>query len=434
MASRLWLCVVSGDRRGGLVEVTADPVTIGSGQANALRLLSPGVAPLHATIARQDGGAVVRSLVRDGSVTVDGAVVDGALVVSPPADVRIAGTRLLISPEIPDFGALQARHTRLDEAMAAAEAPHRRRRPRRRAVAAAALLAAAVVVAVALVAHTGDEAPSGDIARVVRLGAPGTVLVGAGAAGEGSGWVADARRGLVVTNFHVVNGGRSFEVVASGRAYGATLYAAAPCDDIAVLRVAGLRGARALALALGDDERPAAGAIVVALGFPANAIGAAKLTSTAGVVSVTGARLPAANAESPSLPDVVQTDAHLNPGASGGPLLDLRGRVVGMDTAVLTSVGGAPIQGQGYAIAAARLKRVLGVLDTGRSLGWPGRAMSFAGGRAVVGGARVSTIAGRALGPTLASYCDAVRGVHGPVPVALRDARTGATRSRRMGF
>ena len=246
--------------------------------------------------------------------------------------------------------------------------------------------------------------------------------------------MADARRGLVVTNFHVVNGGRSFEVVTAGRAYGATVYAAAPCDDVAVLRADGLHGVRALALALGDDERLAAGAIVVALGFPANAIGAPKLTSTAGVVSVIGASLPASSADAPPLPDVVQTDAHLNPGASGGPLLDLRGRIVGMDTAVLTSVDGAPIQGQGYAIAAARLKRVLGVLDTGRSLGWPGRSMSFVGGRAVVDGARVSTIAGRALGPTVASYCDAVRGTRGSVPVAVRDARTGATRTLRMGF
>src|SRR2546423_5501721 len=257
MPSRLWVCVVSGDRRGGLVEVTTEPLTIGSGQANALRLLSPGVAPLHASIARQDGGVVVRSLVHDGSVTVDGAVVDGAVVVSPPADVQIAGTRLLISPEMPDFGALEAKHTRLDDAMAAAEAPPRRPRPRprRRTVAGAAVLAAGAVVAVALLSTNGDEAPSGDIARVVRLAGPGTVLVRAGAAGEGSGWVADARRGLVVTNFHVVNGGRSLEVVTAGRAYGATVYAAAPCDDVAVLRADGLHGVRALALALGDDER-----------------------------------------------------------------------------------------------------------------------------------------------------------------------------------
>src|SRR5204862_94751 len=89
-------------------------------------------------------------------------------------------------------------------------------------------------------------------------------------------------------------------------------------------------------------------------------------------------------------------DAHLNPGGSGGPLVDTRGRVIGMATAVLTSVGGTPVQGQSYAIAAPRLRLVLAALDRGRSIGWPGASMSFAGGQARVDGRRVATIAGRA--------------------------------------
>jgi S1-C subfamily serine protease len=428
MPSRLWLCVVSGGARGGLVEITREPVTIGSGQNTTLQILGPGVAPLHASVARNGaGGVTVRSLAGGTSVAVDGRPVRGEEVVQPPAEVQIAGIRLLISPEAPDFGALAAKHARLDEAMAATEGPRRRRRPNRRTIAVPALvLGAGAVVWAALALSEGGEAPRGDIARAVRLAGPGTVLVRA-SSGDGSGWVADARRGLVVTNFHVVEGARGLAVVASGRAHGAALYAAAPCEDVAVLRAPGLVHTRALEL--GGDRRLADGSLVVALGFPANATGAPRLTSTAGVVSVASARLPATSAGSPSLPDVVQTDAHLNPGGSGGPLVDTRGRVIGMATAVLTSVGGTPVQGQSYAIAAPRLRLVLAALDRGRSIGWPGASMSFAGGQARVDGRRVATIAGRAVGSSLTAYCAAVRGVRGTVPVTLRGARTV-----RMGF
>jgi S1-C subfamily serine protease len=74
----------------------------------------------------------------------------------------------------------------------------------------------------------------------------------------------------------------------------------------------------------------------------------------------------------PHYPNVVQTDAAINPGNSGGPLVDTAKRLVGVNSAGITLLGGRDVQGQGYAIGVDRVKEVVPLLRSGRSPGWTG--------------------------------------------------------------
>jgi S1-C subfamily serine protease len=214
-----------------------------------------------------------------------------------------------------------------------------------------------------------------------------------------------------------------------GNLRSAQIAGAAPCDDLAVLKVSDKSGLEDFPLGSQDDLEE--GEQVVAVGYPANASLDDNLTSTAGVVSVVQSSFRAPAADAPSYPNVVQTDAALNPGNSGGPLIDERKRLVGVNTATLTSIGGQPIQGQGYAIGVDRVKQLVGTLRSGHSQGWAGFGLAFVKGKprgalstgvlavpmggteapgAIVGGL-VSQINGAKVGSTFAGYCDAVRSI-----------------------
>jgi S1-C subfamily serine protease len=270
----------------------------------------------------------------------------------------------------------------------------------------------------------------------VRRATPQTVLIQAVARdhGEGgSGWVLDAKRGLVVTNFHVVNGGERFAVGVNDAPRSARLVAAAPCDDLAMLRVDDPSGMRQFPLGSQSDVEQ--GDPVVALGYPANASLEDKLTSTTGSVSVTHTSLRVPSPDSAPLENVVQTDAALSPGNSGGPLIDRRGRLIGVNTAILTNLGSSPVNGQGYAIGVDRVKEVTDALRQGHSQGWAGFGLKFPrkgefaaknvspgvlatnpvpgteAAREGFGGVVITKINGASLEPTMKSYCEAVHTV-----------------------
>jgi len=168
--------------------------------------------------------------------------------------------------------------------------------------------------------------------------------------GLGSGFLLD-RSGHVLTNNHVVEGAEEIKVaLTDGRVFRAARVGADRFNDLAVLKIEG-RGLPVLRL--GASSKLAVGETVVAIGSPLWIEGGP--TVTAGVVSALGRTM-----EQPGLPmlhNLIQTDAAINPGNSGGPLLNLRGEVVGINTAVIASAHGI-----GFAISTSTIKPIVRTL------------------------------------------------------------------------
>jgi serine protease Do len=165
--------------------------------------------------------------------------------------------------------------------------------------------------------------------------------------GLGSGFIVD-RRGYILTNNHVVEGAEEIKVTLTDeRTFRAALVGRDRFTDLAVLKI----DARDLpALALADSVRLAVGETVVAIGSPLWIEGGP--TVTAGVVSALGRSMEERGL--PVLHNLIQTDAAINPGNSGGPLLNLAGRVVGINTAIIPSAHGI-----GFAISINTAKPVM---------------------------------------------------------------------------
>lgn len=163
----------------------------------------------------------------------------------------------------------------------------------------------------------------------------------------GSGVIVDSKRGLVVTNFHVVENATAVEVgLYNGKAVPAQVLGVAPNLDLAVLKV----DVRNLPeLPLGDSSKLSVGDYVLAIGNPFN-LGQ---TVTAGIVSATNRTLGQNDGRK-----FIQTDAPINPGNSGGPLIDSEGRVVGINSALLSPSGQGNV-GIGFAIPSNVVRQVV---------------------------------------------------------------------------
>ncbi len=198
-----------------------------------------------------------------------------------------------------------------------------------------------------------DTLSSGIAAVVDRIG-PAVVRVETSRAGRPTGGIGSgvviSPDGLVLTNSHVVHGHRDARLADSeGRIMEARLIGEDRDTDLALLRVTAAR--QLPAAPLGDSKLLRRGQLVIAIGNPLGF----EFTVTSGVVSALGRSLRAQNGR--LIEDVVQTDAALNPGNSGGPLVSTRGEVIGINTAVI-----AGAQGICFAVASNTAQFVLGEL------------------------------------------------------------------------
>jgi Do/DeqQ family serine protease len=163
----------------------------------------------------------------------------------------------------------------------------------------------------------------------------------------GSGVIVDAAQGYVLTNAHVVENATSIEVTTKdNRRFNAKLIGRDPDTDIAVLQIPanGLT-----AVPIGDSDHLQVGDFVLAIGNP---FGLGQ-TVTSGIISALGR----SGLGIEGYEDFIQTDASINPGNSGGPLVDLQGRVVGINTAILAPGGGNI--GIGFAVPISMARQVM---------------------------------------------------------------------------
>lgn len=182
----------------------------------------------------------------------------------------------------------------------------------------------------------------------------------------GAGWVFDDR-GHVITNAHVVKGADTITVeLSDGRVFEAERVGTDPFTDIAVLRLPSTEGLVAAARATG--EVPRTGDTVFAFGSPFGF----KFSMNQGIISAVGRDPQGAVQTVGGFTNFIQTDAAVNPGHSGGPLVDARGRVIGMNVAIATGADNeGSIEGQSagisFAIPLATIERVVAqLIDKGR--------------------------------------------------------------------
>jgi S1-C subfamily serine protease len=456
----VWLEVLSGEDAGRVVEVDR-PLVLGRVQGADVVIRDARASRRHAELVPEDDGLRLHDL---GSV-------NGTLVGDQPVqetllhggeEIRIGGVRIAVLAEEPAVTGAPIPEPVRPGVIVETEGPSwsmigrlveaRTRRGRRLTYAALAVaaLAVATVAVVVLTRQSEEEQVAGVVDRV----APATVRIESRTLGRRSGLGAAWKYGddVVVTAAHVINTGQRFFV---GDAE-ATILGVAPCEDLAVLRVAGdLPGEP---LALGDAGQ---GESVLAFGFPETAAEAEPASSTRGVVSAahTAFRDPAADV--PAYPDAIRTDTALDPGFSGGPLVDLDGEVVGVNAAARTTgADDQPLQGANYAVAASRARDVLETLRSGHSIAWSGAGLGYppasdlanrglpqglwvqgvvpGTGAAAAGleeGDYIVAVDGRPVGATLSGWCAATAGIaSGETAELALDAGQGRQRKVTVRF
>jgi 2-alkenal reductase len=181
--------------------------------------------------------------------------------------------------------------------------------------------------------------------------------------GSGSGFLWDDY-GHIVTNFHVIQGAQRIQVrLDTGEAIRATYVGGSPDHDLAVIRLRNTPDS-IQPIPVGTSSDLAVGQAVFAIGNP---FGLAR-TLTTGVISALDRRLPTAGGR--EVVGVIQTDAAINPGNSGGPLIDSAGRLIGVNTAIISQSGSSA--GIGFAVPVEVVNRVVPKLITNGKVPRPG--------------------------------------------------------------
>ncbi len=176
--------------------------------------------------------------------------------------------------------------------------------------------------------------------------------------GMGSGMILD-KKGHILTNYHVVKDVDDIKVqLADKRRFEAEIVGTDPKTDVAIIRIKGHVPGDLPTVTLGDSDALQVGSLVLAIGAPFGLL----QTVTEGIISAMGrSDVGIADYE-----DFLQTDAPINPGNSGGPLVNMRGEVVGMNSAIATSIG--QFAGVGFAIPSNMIKTMLPKLIKGEKI------------------------------------------------------------------
>ncbi|MGH3859792.1 trypsin-like peptidase domain-containing protein [Actinokineospora sp.] len=221
--------------------------------------------------------------------------------------------------------------------------------------------------------QASTPAPEGSVEAVAQKVLPSVVQLqvrGRSSAGEGSGFVI-SQDGLIVTNNHVVEAaaddGEIVAVFQDGRSAKATIVGRDPSSDLAVVRAERISGLAVVELGSSDDLR--VGQSVVAIGSPFELSG----TVTSGIVSSLNrpTRAGGEDGSQATVMDAIQTDAAINPGNSGGPLVNMRGQVVGINSAIYSPRSGSGAGGSvgiGFAIPIDQARRTADeIVKTGKA-------------------------------------------------------------------
>ena len=169
--------------------------------------------------------------------------------------------------------------------------------------------------------------------------------------GSGSGFVYD-REGHIVTNYHVIeNADELLVTMANGQVHAAQVIGADPANDLAVIKMESNEGLPQ-PVVLADSDQLRVGQFVVAIGNPFGL----ERTLTTGVISALG-RVIQSPEDNRFIGEAIQTDAAINPGNSGGPLLDLKGRLIGVNSQIISPSQASA--GIGFAVSANTVRRVV---------------------------------------------------------------------------
>jgi putative serine protease PepD len=229
--------------------------------------------------------------------------------------------------------------------------------------------AAPAAVAAPNVANTATGSLS--VGQIAKAATPGVVEIDAaqsessspfpqsgGGGAEGTGFVYDSK-GDIVTNYHVVASSSSVRVKFSdGSTYKATIVGTDPTTDLAVIHV-DAPASKLVVLGLGDSSKVAVGDGVVAIGNPFGLDG----TVTSGIVSALNREIVSPN--NAPIEGAIQTDAAINHGNSGGPLLDMQGKVIGVTSQIQSDSGGN--DGVGFAVPSNTVSSIASQLIAGGS-------------------------------------------------------------------
>jgi S1-C subfamily serine protease len=211
--------------------------------------------------------------------------------------------------------------------------------------------------------------PAGGIADLVDRVRPSIVVIEGGSAGtsgasSGTGMVLD-REGRILTNYHVIEGQTSIKVtLADGTASKATILGSDPGSDLAVLKVT-MPANLLVPVTFANSDNVRVGDAVFAIGNPFGQ----NFSVSSGIISATG-RVTTSSFTGRAIRDVLQTDASLNPGNSGGPLFDLKGEVVGVNSSI-ENPNGRFFVGLGYAIPSNTAQRFLPQMVQGKDIQHP---------------------------------------------------------------